>query len=229
VPEASEESAIDAEPIRVVVVDDEELFRRGLVMLIGTEPDLTVVGEASSGSEAVEICAATSPDVVLLDVKMPHGSGIESCAAIKQSVPSAAIIMLTSSDEESDLYAAIKSGASGYLLKASSISEVGQAIRGAAAGQSLISPAMAAKLLEEFKQISAPVGRAPALPTLTERESQVLKAMSRGLTNREIGKELFISDNTVKNHVANILGKLQLRSRVEAILYAVRENLVDSP
>jgi DNA-binding NarL/FixJ family response regulator len=212
-----------------VVVDDEELFRRGLVMLIGTEPDLSVVGEASSGTEAVEICSAASPDVVLLDVKMPRGSGLESCAAIKQVVPSAAIIMLTSSDEESDLYAAIKSGASGYLLKASSINEVGQAIRGAAAGQSLISPAMAAKLLEEFKQMSAPVGRDSALPTLTDRESQVLKAMARGLTNREIGKELFISDNTVKNHVANILGKLQLRSRVEAILYAVRENLVDSP
>jgi DNA-binding NarL/FixJ family response regulator len=200
VPEANEESAIDSEPIRVVVVDDEELFRRGLVMLIGAEPDLAVVGEASSGREAVEICSVASPDVVLLDVKMPRGSGLESCAAIKQSVPSAAIIMLTSSDEESDLYAAIKSGASGYLLKASSISEVGQAIRGAAAGQSLISPAMAAKLLEEFKQISAPVGR-----------------------------ELFISDYSVKNHVANILGKLQLRSRVDAILYAVLENLVDTP
>lgn len=220
---------VDAEPIRVVVVDDEELFRRGLVMLIGMDSDLSVVGEAASGPEALDVCSGTSPDVVLLDVKMPRGSGLESCVAIKQAVPSASIIMLTSSDEESDLYAAIKGGASGYLLKASSINEVGQAIRGAAAGQSLISPAMAAKLLDEFKQMSAPVDRQSMLPTLTDRETQVLKLMARGLTNREIGKELFISDNTVKNHVANILGKLQLRSRVEAILYAVRENLVDTP
>lgn len=218
------------EPIRVVVVDDQELFRRGLIMLIAAEDDIDVVGEASDGDEAAELAASTVPDVVLMDVRMPKRSGIEACTTIKQVAPSAKIIMLTVSDEEGDLYDAIKNGASGYLLKDASIDQVAQAIRVVADGQSLISPSMATKLLEEFKAISS-TGAKPdvILPRLTERELEVLNLVARGLNNREIARQLFISENTVKNHVRNILEKLQLHSRMEAVMYAVREKLLDLP
>src|SRR5262245_18070244 len=172
------------EPIRVVVVDDQELFRRGLVMLVGAEGDIDVVGEASDGAEAAELAAKLVPDVILMDVRMPNTSGIEACMTIKQVAPTAKIIMLTMSDDESDLYDAIKNGASGYLLKDASIDQVSQAIRVVADGQSLISPAMATKLLEEFKTISK-VGSKPdvALPKLTDRELEVLNLVARGLNN----------------------------------------------
>ncbi len=212
----------------MLVVDDQELFRRGLVMLLTVEDDIEVVGEASDGDEATELAAATVPDVVLLDVRMPRRSGIEACAAIKEVAPTANIIMLTMSDEEADLYEAIKSGASGYLLKDASIDQVAQAVRLIADGQSLISPSMAAKLLEEFKSIASAGSRANTIaPRLTDRELEVLKLVARGLNNKEIASDLFISDNTVKNHVRNILEKLQLHSRMEAVMYAVREKLLD--
>jgi DNA-binding NarL/FixJ family response regulator len=218
------------EPVRVLVVDDQELIRRGLVMLISGEDDIEVVGEAADGVTAVEVAGATVPDVVLLDVKMPKGTGIEACAAIKDADPSAQIIMLTASEDQSDLYDAIRSGASGYLLKDVSLAEVAQAIRVAADGQSLISPAMAAKLLTEFKHMSKQDSNSQVgAPRLTDRELQVLRLVARGCSNREIAKELFISDNTVKNHVRNILEKLQLHSRMEAVMYAVREKLLDIP
>ena len=213
-----------------MVVDDQELFRRGLIMLVGAEEDIEVVGEATDGDEAAALAASTVPDVVLMDVRMPKRSGIEACGTIKQMAPSAKIIMLTMSDEEADLYDAIKNGASGYLLKDASIDEVAQAIRVVADGQSLISPSMAAKLLEEFKTISS-VGSKPdvIMPKLTDRELEVLNLVARGLNNREIARDLFISENTVKNHVRNILEKLQLHSRMEAVMYAVREKLLDIP
>src|SRR5690606_15866125 len=141
-------SSAAAEPVRVLVVDDQELFRRGLTMLLAVEDDIEVVGEASDGASAVELATVTVPDVILMDVRMPKGSGIEACVAIKEVAPSAKIIMLTVSDEEGDLYDAVKSGASGYLLKDSSIDEVAQAIRVVADGQSLISPSMAVKLID---------------------------------------------------------------------------------
>jgi two-component system NarL family response regulator len=218
-----------AEPIRVVVVDDQELFRRGLAMLLGTETGVAVVGQASDGDEGATVAANTAPDVVLLDVRMPRRSGIEACRAIKETVPAAKIVMLTVSDEEADLYEAVKSGASGYLLKDSSIEEVAQAIRVVNEGQSLISPSMAVKLIDEFKQMSKPEReQGPAL-RLTERELEVLRLVAKGLNNREVAKELFISENTVKNHVRNILEKLQLHSRMEAVMYAMREKLLDLP
>ncbi|MBA2463904.1 MAG: response regulator transcription factor [Nocardioidaceae bacterium] len=217
------------EPIRVVVVDDQELFRRGLTMLLGVEDDIEVVGEAGDGVAATELAAATVPDVILMDVRMPKRSGIEACLAIKEVAPTARIIMLTVSDEEADLYDAVKNGASGYLLKDSSIDEVAQAIRVVADGQSLISPSMAIKLLDEFKQMSRADRQQVPTPRLTERELEVLKLVAQGLNNREIAKRLFISENTVKNHVRNILEKLQLHSRMEAVMYAVREKLLDIP
>jgi DNA-binding NarL/FixJ family response regulator len=218
-----------SEPIRVVVVDDQELFRRGLTMLLGVEDDIEVVGEAGDGVAATELAATAVPDVILMDVRMPKRSGIEACLAIKEIAPTARIIMLTVSDEEADLYEAVKNGASGYLLKDSSIDEVAQAVRVVADGQSLISPSMAIKLLDEFKQMSRSDRQQVPTPRLTERELDVLKLVAQGLNNREIAKRLFISENTVKNHVRNILEKLQLHSRMEAVMYAVREKLLDIP
>jgi DNA-binding NarL/FixJ family response regulator len=164
-----------------------------------------------------------------MDVRMPRQTGIEACAALKDAAPQARIIMLTVSDDEADLYDAVKSGASGYLLKDSSIEEVAQAIRVVADGQSLISPSMAIKLLDEFKQMARTDRQAVPTPRLTERELEVLRLVAQGLNNREIAKQLFISENTVKNHVRNILEKLQLHSRMEAVMYAVREKILDIP
>ena len=217
------------EPVRVIVVDDQELFRRGLVMLLGVEPDIEVVGEAGDGVTASDLAVSTMPDVVLLDVRMPKRSGLQACMRIKEEVPSARIIMLTVSDEEGDLYEAVKNGASGYLLKDSSIEEVAQAIRVVAEGQSLISPSMAVKLIDEFKEMSRTDRDQVPTPRLTDRELEVLRLVAKGLNNREAAKELYISENTVKNHVRNILDKLQLHSRMEAVMYAVREKLLDIP
>ena len=218
-----------SEPVRVLVVDDQELFRRGLIMLLGSDSDIEVVGEAADGITATDLAVRTAPDVILLDVRMPRRTGVEACRGIKEAVPSAKIIMLTVSDEEADLYESVKNGASGYLLKDSSIEEVAQAIRVVNEGQSLISPSMAVKLIDEFKQMSKPEReQGPALK-LTERELEVLRLVAKGLNNREVAKELFISENTVKNHVRNILEKLQLHSRMEAVMYAMREKLLDLP
>jgi two-component system NarL family response regulator len=196
-------------------------------MLLGGDIDIEVVGEAADGITATELAITTAPDVILLDVRMPRRTGVEACRAIKEAVPATKIIMLTVSDEEADLYESVKNGAAGYLLKDSSIEEVAQAIRVVNEGQSLISPSMAVKLIDEFKQMSKPEReQGPAL-RLTERELEVLRLVAKGLNNREVAKELFISENTVKNHVRNILEKLQLHSRMEAAMYAVRENLLD--
>ena len=215
------------EPVRVAVVDDQELFRRGLTMLLGVEPDIEVIGEAGDGISATDLVVETVPDVVLLDVRMPKRSGLQACIEIKEQAPSVKIIMLTVSDEEGDLYESVKNGASGYLLKDSSIDEVAQAVRVVAEGQSLISPSMAVKLIDEFKEMA----RTEQLPTprLTDRELEVLRLVAKGLNNRDTARELFISENTVKNHVRNILEKLQLHSRMEAVMYAVREKLLDIP
>ena len=225
--QASEPRAAD--PVRVLVVDDQELFRRGLTVLVGARDGIELVGEASDGESAVEVALRTDPDVVLLDVRMPGKGGIETCAALKAVMPSVRIVMLTASDEGSDLYDAIRSGASGYLLKDASLDEVAQAVRLVADGQSLISPAMAVKLLDEFKQLGSAGSDTVTPPRLTDRELEVLRLVARGRSNREIARELFISENTVKNHVRNILEKLQLHSRMEAVMYAVREKLLDLP
>jgi DNA-binding NarL/FixJ family response regulator len=218
-----------SEPIRVLVADDHALFRRGLEMVLSQEPDIEFVGEAGDGFEAAEKAADLLPDVVLLDVRMPRCSGLEACQAIKEVAPSAKIIMLTMSDEEADLYEAIKAGATGYLLKEISIDEVASGIRAVAEGQSLISPSMASKLLTEFASMIKKDDERQQVPAprLTDRELQVLKLVARGMNNRDIAKELFISENTVKNHVRNILEKLQLHSRMEAVFYALREKLFD--
>ncbi|MDQ3645509.1 MAG: response regulator transcription factor [Actinomycetota bacterium] len=215
--------------IRVMIVDDHALFRRGLQMVLEGEADIEVVAEASDGFEALERAEQSSPDVVLMDVRMPKRSGIDATRAIKETLPSTHVLMLTISDEEADLYEAIKAGASGYLLKEISIDEVASAVRSVYQGQSLISPSMASKLLTEFATMVKRQDERTQIPAprLTDRELEVLKLVAKGLNNRDIGAELFISENTVKNHVRNILEKLHLHSRMEAVVYAVREKLLD--
>ena len=225
------------EPIRVLLVDDHALLRRGLDIVLQTEPDIAVVGEAADGSEAVAKAAELLPDLVLLDVKMPArdgiGGGIQAAAAIKEVAPSTRIVMLTMSEEEEDLYEAIKAGASGYLLKGILPHEIADSIRAVVGGQSLISPPMAAKLLTEFATMvrhgEDRKNPGPPAPKLTDRELEVLKLIATGANNSKIAKTLFISENTVKNHVRNILEKLQLHSRMEAVMYAVREKILDLP
>ena len=219
----------EVESLKVLVVDDHALFRRGLQMVLEQETDIDVIGEAADGAEAVAKAQELMPDVVLMDVRMPKRSGIEATQEIKDLLPHAKILMLTISDEEADLYDAIKAGASGYLLKEISIEEVADAIRSVWAGQSRISPSMASKLLNEFAAISkrGDERRQVPAPRLTEREMEVLGLVAEGLNNREIGVRLFISENTVKNHIRNILEKLHLHSRMEAVVYAVREKLLE--
>ncbi|HVL33290.1 MAG TPA: response regulator transcription factor [Actinomycetota bacterium] len=218
-----------SEPIRVLIADDHALFRRGIVIVLEQETDIVVVGEAGDGTEAVQIVQETMPDVVLMDVRMPRRGGIESTQQIKEVAPHTKILMLTISDEEADLYDAIKAGASGYLLKEISIEEVADAIRAVNAGQSMISPSMASKLLTEFATIVKKTDEKPVAtqPRLTDREMEVLKLVAKGRNNRDIAKELFISENTVKNHIRNILEKLHLHSRMQAVVYAVREKLLE--
>ena len=224
-----EGSATTNESITVVIADDHALFRRGLTMVLESEPDIDVVGEANDGHEVVTLAEKHIPNIVLMDVRMPGRGGIDAAQAIKDSVPSTKILMLTISDEEEDLYDAIKVGASGYLLKEISIEEVADSIRQVHAGQSLISPSMASKLLTEFAAMARKDEEKQQMPTprLTDREMEVLTLVAQGLNNRDIAKELFISENTVKNHVRNILEKLHLHSRMEAVVYAVREKLLE--
>jgi DNA-binding NarL/FixJ family response regulator len=222
-------STVEQQRLRVLIVDDHALFRRGLQMVLRQEPDVEVVGEAADGQEAVQKAQELMPDVILMDVRMPRRSGIEATRQIKELLPHVKILMLTISDEEADLFDAIKAGASGYLLKEISIEEVAEAVRSVWGGQSRISPSMAAKLLTEFAAMSRRAEERQPVPPprLTEREMEVLRLVAQGLNNRDIAKELFISENTVKNHIRNILEKLHLHSRMEAVVYAVREKLLE--
>jgi DNA-binding NarL/FixJ family response regulator len=223
------EGTTERQVLRVLIVDDHALFRRGLQMVLQQEEDIEVVGEAADGAEAIEQAVELMPDVVLMDVRMPKRSGIEATQQIRDSLPHAKILMLTISDEEQDLYEAIKAGASGYLLKEISIEEVADAIRSVWAGQSRISPSMASKLLSEFAAMSKRADERQQVPAprLTEREMEVLRLVAQGLNNRDIAAQLFISENTVKNHIRNILEKLHLHSRMEAVVYAVREKMIE--
>jgi two-component system NarL family response regulator len=204
------------EPIRVVISDDHDLFRRGLRMVLEAEDDIQVVAEAADGQEAVARVEELAPDVVLMDVRMPRMGGIEATRLIRQLFPSTRIIVLTVSDEQDDLYGAVKAGANGYLLKEVSIEEVADAVRAVVGGQSLISPGLASKLLAEFsgppKAVDDPM---VSSPRLTEREVEVLKQVALGQENAEIAERLGVSESTIRNHVANILTKLQLRSQIE--------------
>jgi two-component system NarL family response regulator len=222
-------ASTDDAPIRVLIVDDHALFRKGLELVLAAEPDLEIVGEASEGLEAIERAADLQPDVVLMDVRMPGVGGIEATRRIRNAQPSTRVVMLTVSEDEEDLFAAVRAGATGYLLKEVSIDEVANAVRAVARGQALVTPSMASKLLGEFNVLSRRIdAQHGAAPRLTDREVEVLRLVAKGMSNKEIASELVIAENTVKNHVRNILEKLQLKSRMEAAMYAVREKLVDA-
>ena len=214
------------EPTRVLIADDHELFRRGLVLVLESEVNIEVIGEASDGESAVRMAREFVPDVVLMDVRMPKMSGIQATQLISETVPTARVLMLTVSDEEEDLFRAIKAGAHGYLLKEISIGEVANAVNSLMDGQTLITPSMASKLIVEFASLSREAeATSPKAPSLTERELEVLKLVAKGAKNREIGEALGVTENTAKNHVRNILEKLHLHSRTEAAMFAMRENL----
>jgi DNA-binding NarL/FixJ family response regulator len=215
--------------IRVLVADDQAVFRRGLYVVLDAEPNIEVVAEAADGESAIAKAEELAPDVVLMDVRMPGVNGIDAARQIRELLPTTRILMLTVSDEEDDLYEAIKAGANGYLLKEISIEEVAGAINAVVQGQSLISPSMASKLLTEFSSLARQAAEKSQLPApvLTARELEVLKLVATGMTNKDVADQLYISENTVKNHVRNILEKLHLHSRMEAVMYAVRQNLLD--
>ncbi|HEX5967322.1 MAG TPA: response regulator transcription factor [Intrasporangium sp.] len=222
---------LPSDVIRVLIVDDHALYRRGLQTVLSTEEGIEVVGEAADGVEAVERAEETMPDIVVMDVGMPKRGGIDACRVIKQRVPSARILVLTNSDDDTDLFEAVRAGANGYLLK-DATEEIAGGIRGIYHGQSLLSPIMATNLLREFNQLSKRVAVPAAtpefeLPRLTNRELEILERIAKGRLNREIAEDLVISENTVRNHVRNILDKLQMHSRMQAAMYAVRHRLID--
>jgi two-component system NarL family response regulator len=205
------------EPIRVLVCDDHDLFRKGLRMVLEAEEDIMVVAEAADGEQAVARVEELAPDVVLMDVRMPRLGGIEATRIIRQLFPTTRIIVLTVSDEEDDLYGAVKAGANGYLLKEVSIEEVADAVRAVYEGQSLISPSLASKLLSEFEGQVGTLKEAVLAsgPRLSEREVEILKLIALGMGNHDVAERMAVSENTVRNHVANILVKLQLRAQIE--------------
>ena len=205
------------EPIRVLVCDDHDLFRKGLRMVLEAEEDIVVVAEAADGEQAVTRVEELAPDVVLMDVRMPRMGGIDATRVIRQLFPTTRIIVLTVSDEEDDLYGAVKAGANGYLLKEVSIEEVADAVRAVYGGQSLISPSLASKLLNEFEGQIGTIKEAVlgAGPRLSEREVEILKMIALGMGNHDVAERMGVSESTVRNHVANILVKLQLRAQIE--------------
>jgi DNA-binding NarL/FixJ family response regulator len=206
-------------PIRILLVDDHAVVRQGLKMFLGLDPDLEVVGEAENGEEAVRLTRDLHPDVILMDLLMPVMDGITAITAIRREVPESEIIALTSVLEDSSVMSAMRAGAMGYLLKDTQAEELRRAIKAAAAGQVQLSPQAAARLMREVQ--------APDNPEkLTERETDVLRLLAMGRANKEIALELNIGEKTVKTHVSSILRKLNVPSRTQAALYAVRIGLV---
>jgi NarL family two-component system response regulator LiaR len=209
--------------ISVFIADDHPVVRQGLASFLKLQPDIDLVGEAADGRDAVERVLDLMPDVVLMDLAMPVVDGIEAIRRIRARSPSTKVIALTSFSEEARLFAAVKAGAAGYLLKDTDPAEIVRGIRMVSVGEALISPAAAAKLMQEFADTSADQTGEP----LTAREIEVLRLIAQGLSNREIATELVLSEKTVKTHVSNILAKLHLADRTQAALYAVKKRLVD--
>lgn len=204
------------EPIEILVVDDHPLFRQGVVSSLAMDPGFKVVAETDSGEDALALARRLLPNVVLLDISMPGWSGIVTAEKIAMACPATVIVMLTSSDDKNKLLAALKAGARAYVLKGVSAKELATVVRSAVAGEVYVSPSIATEML-----VSLTRGKAPdPLQELTDREREILALIGNGLTNREIGERIFLSEKTIKHYVTNILQKLQVRSRVEAALLA---------
>jgi DNA-binding NarL/FixJ family response regulator len=218
------------EPIRVLVVDDQALVRGGFSMILDAQPDITVVGEASDGAEAIRAARQLRPDVVLMDIRMPHVDGIEATAEICAETD-ARVLVLTTFDVDEYVYDALRAGASGFLLKDMRREELASAVRVVAAGEALLAPTVTRRLIAE---VVARIGSGPAddpraatrLSTLTARETDTLRCVARGMSNIEIARELFVSEHTVKTHVSSLLTKLVLRDRVQAVVFAYESGLV---
>jgi len=214
-------------PMRILLVDDHILFRKGIANLLNSQPEFSIIGEAGDGLEGLEKARTLKPDLILMDVTMPRCSGPEATRLILRELPDMPIVMLSVSEDDEDLFAAVRSGAMGYLLKSIKPDELFARLRGIAAGEAPISRLMATKILREFaKSPAQPEPRPADWPQeLTEREREVLQCVAKGMSNREIGEALKIAENTVKNHVRSILDKLHLANRAQMAAYAVRTGL----
>jgi DNA-binding NarL/FixJ family response regulator len=212
--------------IRVLIADDQELVRTGFRMILTSEPDLTVVGEAGDGLEAVELARGLEADVVLMDIRMPGIDGIEATRRLLAARAATRVLILTTFDLNEYVYEALRAGASGFLLKDAPAVQLVTAIRVVAAGDALLAPSVTRRLIAEFAQRPPPSAKPAAMEELTERELEVLRLVARGLSNAEIAKELFVGDATVKTHVARVLMKLDLRDRVQAVVAAYESGLV---
>ena len=217
-------------PIRVLVADDQELVRTGFRLILETEDDITVVAQAADGARAVELARRHQPDVVLMDVRMPTLDGIEATARLvgRDASPPAPVrvLMLTTFDMDDYVYAALRNGASGFLLKDTPPEDLVRAIRVVAAGDALLAPSVTRRLIEDVSRMRAQPVDAPGLATLTDREREVLGLVARGLSNAEIADTLVLGETTVKTHVGRILMKLGLRDRVQAVVLAYESGLV---
>ncbi|SHN81586.1 two component transcriptional regulator, LuxR family [Geodermatophilus obscurus] len=208
--------------VRVLVVDDQALFREALVTLLGARPEVEVVGEAGDGQQALERAAALQPDVVLMDLHMPVLDGIATTRRLRVEQPGVRVLALTTFDDDEDVFAALRAGALGYLLKDVSADRLVEAVLSAARGESVLQPSVAAKVVARFAQLDdTPRGRPqPLVVPLSDRELDVLRLLADGRSNREIATALFLAEGTVKNHVTNVLGKLGARDRTQAALRA---------
>jgi DNA-binding NarL/FixJ family response regulator len=209
--------------IRVAIADDEALVRHGLRAMLEAEPDIEVVAEAVDGSEAVDLARRVRPDVFVMDIRMPVVDGIEATRRIAAAVPSTRVLVVTTFDLDGYVFAALRAGAAGFLLKAARPAQLVQAVRTSAAGDALVSPAGTRRLVEHFTATDGPAG---GLTELTSREHDVLRLIARGMANREIAQTLFLSEKTVKTHVTRVLAKLGVTSRTQAVVYAYESGLV---
>jgi DNA-binding NarL/FixJ family response regulator len=209
--------------IRVLLVDDQALFREGLEILLSVHEDLQVIGQASNGKEALEVATKVQPDVVLMDVRMPIMDGVRTTRHLKEVLPQCKVIVLTTFDDDEYIFDALRMGAMGYLLKDVASAQLVEAIRAASRGESILEPSVAAKVIAEFTRVSRlvpSVKMEQLVDPLSERELEILGLIARGASNREIADQLFIAEGTVKNHVTSILGKLGVRDRTQAALKA---------
>jgi len=212
------------QPLKVMLVEDHEVVREGLRMVLESTGDITVVAEASTASEAVANAAKARPDVIVMDVRLLEGNGIEATREIRSLVPRSRVLMLTSFQDDEALFASIMAGAVGYLLKRVRSQELISAIRAVAGGQSLLDPAVTERVLEQVRRGPA-LGRDEKLARLTAREEQILSLVAAGKTNGQIAREIYLSEKTVKNHVSTILAKLEVARRTEATAYLVRHTV----